>query len=102
MKKLVSLSIAVFFTVAAFSQQTPNADKKQDMKDLRKDIKDVRSDKRDRKQDIRTGHYGDARRDTKDIRADKRDIRSDRRDLKEDGVKHPVRRADRQIKTGRR
>ena len=35
--------------------------------------------------------------ETKDIKADKKNIAGDTKDLKNDGVKHPVKRAHRQI-----
>ena len=35
---------------------------------------------------------------SKDIKADKKDIASDAKTLKSEGVKHPVKRAERQIK----
>src|SRR5215831_17801479 len=99
MKKLVFLAIAAMLSIGAFAQTptTSSSDKKQDMKDLRKDIKDVRKDKKERKEDLKEGDKAGAKEETKDIRADKKDIKADAKDLKKDGVKHPIRRAKRQI-----
>ena len=96
MKKLTVMMLATLLTAGAFAQTTPS-DKKQDMKDLRKDVRDERQDKRERAKDIKEGDKAAAKAETKDIRADKKDIKSDAKDLKKDGVKHPVRRAKRQI-----
>jgi Ni/Co efflux regulator RcnB len=98
MKKIV-LSLAIAFcTAAAFAQTThPGVEKKQGMKDMRKDIKDVRHDKVVRHHELKNGHVVAAHHTTKDIRADKKDIHHDTKTLKAEGVKHPVRRADRQI-----
>ena len=99
MKKLVFIAIALFLTGAAFSQTTtpPITDKKNDMKDIRHDIRDVRKDERQRREELREGDKREAKQLTRDIRKDKKDIAGDRRDLRQDGVKHPIRRADRQI-----
>ena len=99
MKKLAVMMLASLLTAGAFAQTTPAAtDKKQDMKDLRKDVRDERKDKRERAKDIKAGDKDAAKAETKDIRADKKDIKSDAKDLRKDGVKHPVRRAKRQIR----
>lgn len=98
MKKLLFIAIALFFTGAVFSQTTnPNTDKKTDMKDMRKDVRDVRKDKRQRTTELKHGNLKAARKTTKDIRSNKRDMSKDRKDLRKDGVKHPIRRADKQI-----
>lgn len=98
MKKITLTLLIAFLTAGVFAQTTtPSSDKKQDMKDMRKDIKDVRHDKAVRNRELKNGHPIAAKNETKDIRADKKDIHSDAKDLKQDGVKHPVKRAKRQI-----
>lgn len=98
MKKII-LSLAIAFcTAGAFAQTThPKADQKKDMKDMRKDVKDMRTDKAIRHRELKNGHIVAAHHTTRDMRADKRDMHRNTRDLKADGVKHPVKRADRQI-----
>ena len=101
MKKVLFLAVATIFSTAMFAQTTTpvtTTDVKTDMKDLRKDIKNERQDKRQRKADIKAGNTVAATDMTKAIKAEKKDIRGDASDLKADGVKHPVQRANRQIK----
>lgn len=103
MKKQILTAAAVLFAVAAFAQaprQTSAAaprDKRNDMKDMRHDIRDKRHDQRLRHYELKHHDYAEAKKETKDIRADNKDIHGDTKDLKRDGVKHPVKRADRQI-----
>jgi hypothetical protein len=100
MKKLAVMMLASLLTAGAFAQTTPTpatTDKKQDMKDIRHDIRDERHDKRERAADVKAGDKAAAKAETKDIHADKKDIKADAKDAKADGVKHPVRRARRQI-----
>ncbi len=103
MKKIALLVFTAFMTGAVFAQTPTTAgtaatEKKQDMKDLRKDIRAERKDKRERKEDIKEGDKAAAKAETKDIKADKKDIKADAKDLRKDGVKHPIHRADRQIR----
>jgi hypothetical protein len=101
MKKVTLFFLATLFAFAAFAQTsaTPQQqDNKQGMKDLRKDTRDIRHDKRVRKYDVNHGKKMKAMKATKDIKADKKDRRGDVKDLKTDGVKHPQKRADRQIR----
>lgn len=100
MKTFSLLAVAAIFSTGVFAQQSPSTgitDKKQDMKDVRTDIRDVRKDKKERMADVKSGNKQGAIAETKDIKADKQDIRKDAKDLKADGVKHPIRRARRQI-----
>ena len=105
MKKIAMFAVAALFSAVSFAQTstppTVNPDKKQDMKDLRKDVKDVRKDEKQRREELKEGDKAGAKQITKEIKKDKRDIHHDARDLKEDGVKHPIRRADRQIRNHR-
>ena len=103
MKKLLMAAFFTAVTMGAFAQTaTPaNADKKQDMKDVRHDIRDVNKDKKLRNADLKAGDKVAARAETKDINADKKDIKGDAKDLRHDGVKHPIKRAHRQIRRHR-
>lgn len=99
MKKLTIAVVAVLLSIGAFAQITtpPQSDKKQDIKDVRHDVKDVRHDKRLRHYELKHGDKAEAKKQTKDIRADKRDLKGDAKDLRKDGVKHPIKRASKQI-----
>lgn len=99
MKKLILASAIALFAMSSFAQlPVQNPDRRKDMKDMRKDMRSVRTDKMQRRQEIREGDKAEAKQLTKDIRTDKRDMRRDSRDLKGDGVKHPYKRAARQIR----
>lgn len=105
MKKIILASLsALVFSLSAMAQTAtpPASDKKEDMKELRKDIRDVHKDKAHRRHEIKEGDKASAKEITKDIRADKKDIREDANDLRADGVKHPVKKAEKQILRARR
>jgi Ni/Co efflux regulator RcnB len=101
MKKVILTLCVGLFTAAAFAQTTTPAtaaaDKKQDMKDLRKDVRDERHDKQLKTYEVKHGDKAEAKAETKNIKADKKDINGDVKDLRGDGVKHPLKHADRQI-----
>jgi hypothetical protein len=106
MKKTVFLlAPGLFFTVAAMAQTgattstktTQNPAVKSGMKDMRHDIRDERKDKRERAKAIENGNTAKAKKLTKDIHADQKDINQDKKQLQSEGVKHPIKRADRQI-----
>lgn len=99
MKKILFVSFAAFlFSVGAMAQTTtPPSDKKSDMKDLTKDVRDLRKDKAARKKELKEGDKAEAKELGKDIKADKKDIKNEAKDLKADGVKHPLKRAQRRI-----
>jgi hypothetical protein len=98
MKKTILTLFVGLLTAGAFAQTTtPATDKQKDMKDLKSDVRDVRHDKKERAADRKNGDVADAKAETKDIKADKKDMKGDVKDLKEDGVKHPLKKADRQI-----
>ena len=97
MKKITFIIAGSLLTIITFAQQPVATERKEGMKDLRKDIRTERQEKRERNADLRQGKFGAAHHETKEIRADKRDINKDAKELKEDGVKHPIKRADRQI-----
>ena len=100
MKKIVFPTVAaLLFSLSAMSQTTtpPVSEKKEEMTDVRKDIRDIRKDKALRRKELKEGDKAAAKELTEGIKADKKDIRHDTRDLREDGVKHPVRRAEKQI-----
>lgn len=104
MKKTIIIAASMLLTMGAFAQTTTPAksEKRQDMRDLRKDIKDVHQDKKERRADIKEGDKSEVKADTRDIRADKKDIHSDRKELKQEGVKHPIKKAHRQIRRHRK
>jgi hypothetical protein len=106
MKKTVFLlASGLFFTVAAMAQTgattstttTQNPAVKSGMKDLRHDIRDERKDKRQRAEALENGNKARAKKLTKDIHSDQKDINQDKKQLQSEGVKHPIKRADRQI-----
>ena len=99
MKKVILTLLVAMLTAGAFAQTTTPAktDKQNDMKDLRKDVRDTRHDKRLKAYELKHGDKAEAKAETKDIKADNKDIKGDVKDLKQDGVKHPLKRADRQI-----
>lgn len=94
MKKIFFLLIGATLTIGAMAQDSA---RKAGMKDMRKDIRDVRADKSARAADIAAGNKAAAKAETKDIKADKKDIQSDKKTLQREGVKHPIRRAKKQI-----
>lgn len=103
---LLAFSSTVIFaqtpsqTPTTASPQTPTikTEKQQDMKDLRHDIRSDRKERIIRKHDVKTGNTLGAKDATRDIKADNKDIASDRKELRSEGVKHPVRRAHREIR----
>ena len=97
MKKL-SLSIAtMMFAMMLFAQDAQNPQTAKQMTDLRKDIKDVRKDKVKRNMALRQGNKEEVKELNKGIKQDKQDIKDDAKNLKAEGVKHPIKRAERQI-----
>jgi len=95
MKKLLSvIAGALLFSFTSMAQEPAT---KTGMKDMRKDIRDVRKDKRQRHEALENGNKAKAKKLTKDIKGDKKDINGDRKNLQSEGVKHPIKRADRQI-----
>ncbi|MEN9684441.1 MAG: hypothetical protein RLZZ28_227 [Bacteroidota bacterium] len=92
------------FSIGAGAQNNAslNEEKNAEMKDLKKDIRDVHRDKAARKHELREGDKAEARKLNRDIREDKKDIKEDRRDLREEGVKHPEKRARKQLREQRR
>lgn len=100
MKKMILASVTVLlFSLSAMSQTTnpPVAETKEGMKELRKDIRDVRKDKAERRKEIKEGDKSAVKDLTNDIKTGKKEIRHDAKDLRKDGVKHPVRRAGKQL-----
>ena len=101
MKKLILTLIVGLLTAGAFAQTTTptvaTTDKHKDMKDLRKDARDVHHDKKLRAYEVKHHDKAEAKAETKNIKGDKKDIHGDVKDLKSHGVKHPLKRANRQI-----
>jgi hypothetical protein len=95
MKKLLIVLLCAGIASGIHAQDST---KKAGMKDLRKDIRDVKKDKTARAADLKAGDKTAAAAETQDIKSDKKDIASDAKSLKAQGVKHPVKRAERQIK----
>ena len=99
MKNLVIVAALFLATSIGVTAQTaPTAPVKEEMKDMRQQIKQKRQDVRERKQDIATGNTAAAHAETQEIRGDKSAIAADRQTLQAEGVKHPVRKAKREIK----
>lgn len=102
MKKVILTLTIALLTAGAFAQTTTPAkavttDEHKDMKHLRKDVRDERHDKKLRTYEATHHDKAEAKVETKDIKADKKDMAVDVKDLKQDGVKHPLKRAARQI-----
>lgn len=98
MKKVILTTLAGIFAVGVFAQSTtPQTPQKEQMKNLRQDTRDVRADKRAKNYDLNHGKYKAAKEENKNIRATNKGRSADIKDLKSDGVKHPQKRADRQI-----
>jgi hypothetical protein len=101
MKKTILTLFIGLLTAGVFAQTTTptpaSTDKHNDMKDLKKDVRDVRHDKKVRAYEVKHHDKAEAKAETKDIKADNKDINGDVKDLKKDGVKHPLKRADKQI-----
>ncbi|HEU5365400.1 MAG TPA: hypothetical protein VFU62_07705 [Hanamia sp.] len=99
MKKAILTLFVGLLTAGAFAQTTATAstDQHKDMKDLKKDVREVRHDKKLKAYEVKHGDKAEAKAENKDIKGDKKDIKGDVKNLKQDGVKHPLKRADRQI-----
>ena len=100
MKKLTLTVLTGMLAMGAFAQTTATTaqtDKTQGMKDVRKDTRDIRHDKGIRHYEMKHGDKAEAKAETRDIKADKKDRAADAKNLKKDGIKHPVKRADKQI-----
>jgi hypothetical protein len=101
MKKTILTLFIGLLTAGAFAQTstpvTASTDKHKDMKDLKKDVRDVRHDQKLKAYAVKHHDKSEAKAETKNIKADKKDINGDVKDLKKDGVKHPLKRADKQI-----
>jgi hypothetical protein len=95
MKKLLFLCLCTGLTLGAIAQDSA---RKAGMKDMRKDVRDLKKDKKERAADVKAGNKEAATQQTKDIKSDKKDIAADAKTLKAEGVKHPVKRAVRQVK----
>src|SRR5471030_603954 len=101
MKKLSLMVTGILFSVAALAQTTTTpttpAEKAQ-MKDLRQDVRAYDNQKADAKAAINKGDLATAKTDLANAKADKADIKADASTLKSEGVKHPVKVADKQVK----
>ena len=95
MKKVLFLFVFSTLSVFAMSQ---TSEKKVEMKDVRKDLKEIKKEKKERNADLKAGKIADAVKDTKEIKKDKKDVAKDAKDLKKEGVKHPIKRAEKQIR----
>ena len=99
MKKVIFIIAGAMFTLTTMAQTTtPVPTQKQiDSKDLRKDIREKRADKRELKADVKAKDKAAAKAELKEIKTDNKDIHQDAKTLKAEGVKHPVKRAEKQI-----
>jgi hypothetical protein len=61
-------------------------------------LKEIKKEKKDRKADLKAGKIADAAKDSKEIKKDKKDLAKDAKGLKKEGVKHPIKRAEKQIR----
>ncbi len=104
MKKMIlCTTTALFMTVCLNAQTVSTAnpvspETKAGMKDLRKDLRDVKKDRHHLNGEIKEGDKAGARAIGRDIRKDKKDIHEDAAALKGQGVKHPIKRAERQLR----
>ena len=101
MKKIALLAFATTLSTVMFAQTTTPTPapttKQEDMKNLRTDIRDKRQDERQKAADIKSGNTVAAAAEKQNIKTEKQDIKTDAANAKADGVKHPIRKADRQI-----
>ena len=95
MKKVLFLFV---FSTLSFFAMSQTSEKKVEMKDVRKDLKEIKKEKKDRNADLKAGKIADAAKDSKEIKKDKKDVAKDAKDLKKEGVKHPIKRAEKQIR----
>ncbi len=96
MKKSFLLGLFALGSTVMFAQTTPSQ-KAQDMKEVRTDVRDLKKDEIARRADIKAGDKTAAQDVTPQIKADKKELAVDAKQAKADGVKHPVKRAKRQI-----
>ena len=96
MKNLIMVAALFLATSIGINAQT--APVKQGMKDLRQDVKAKRQDKRQLKAAVATGNKAAVRAEKIELKGDRRNIAVDRKNLKAHGVKHPVKKAKRQIR----
>ena len=103
MKKIIICSAAALVMTVSIKAQTTNTinqtstEVNEGMKDLRGELRDVKKDKHKLRNKLKKGDYTGAKEIGKDIRSDKREIHQGVLAQKDDGVKHPVRHADRQM-----
>ncbi len=95
MKKVLFLFV---FSALSFCAMSQTSEKKVEMKDVRKDLKDIKKERKDRNADLKAGNTADAAKDSKEIKKDKKDLAKDAKGLKKEGVKHPIKRAEKQIR----
>lgn len=98
MKKSIIVAALFLATTIGMNAQTQPAPVKEGMKEMRHDVKQKRQDKRERKEALATGNQAAAQAEKKEIRSDKKEINADRKDLKAQGVKHPEKKAKKQIR----
>ena len=94
-KKVIFLFLAAGLTYGAIAQDST---RRAGMKDMRKDLRDLKKDKVERAADLKAGDKAAAKAESKDIKADKKDIQTDKKQLQSEGLKHPIHKAERQIK----
>jgi hypothetical protein len=97
MKKLFFLLVGVAISAAAMSQ-TPQTEKKEDMKNLRGDVRDHKVATHKVNKDLTHARVGKAVHDHKAVHQINKDENANARSLKEQGVSHPVVKAKRQVK----
>ncbi len=100
MKKIIFVSAICFLGIGAFAQTTTPTTvdtKQQDMKDLRTDIRHKRQDEHQKSADVKDGNTVAAKSARHDIKVENKDIKTDANAARAKGVKHPIRRAHRQI-----
>jgi len=97
MRKLFFLLIGVTISAAAVAQ-TPQTEKKEDMKNLRGDVRAHKTATHKVNKDLSHAKIGKAVHDHKAVHQINKDQSADARSLKEQGVNHPVVKAKRQVK----
>jgi len=97
MKTIASIVLGIIITSAAVGQ-TPEQQKKAELKDLKKDVVEKREDQKKVTKDLTHAKVGKAVQDHKEVHEDRKDMKEDEARLKSQGVKHPKYKARHKIK----
>ena len=100
MKKSIfvfAMALCISLSTNAQNAQISSHEKKDDLKELRKNLRDLEKDKFLVRKEFKEGDISEVKDLRKDINADRKEIKRDVRDLKAEGVKHPIKKVERQV-----